>query len=83
MNRFRQHIPGFIEVDTIPEWVEFETTDDLLGIDIVENISGSDNFSHFVMDGNLLLAIWVHGTHFVVGRVEDASGIDLPQWKPE
>lgn len=84
LNRFKQHIPNFVDVDNPPEWIEFKTTEDLLSIATVTQWAKPMNgkpFSHFAMSDNRLIAIYDYGFHWwVVGYIEHPLMIDLPQW---
>lgn len=83
MNRFRQHIPSFIDVER-PEWIEFETTEDLLSIDVVKQwVKTMDGkpFSHFAVSGNYLMAIHDDSFHWwAVGYIDKPDAVDLPKW---
>ena len=83
MNKFKQYIPAFIDTrgDDNIEY-EFKTTKDLLSIIPVKLHSNSDNFSHFAMSGNSLMAIYDEGfEHWVVGYIKSTNGIDIPEWE--
>lgn len=82
MNSFRQHIPGFARDGREPPEpvIPFETTADLLALEIVQRYKGP-TFSHFAMSENHLMAISDDGySWWVVGFVADPSAVDLPQW---
>ena len=81
MNEFRQHIPGYFDVEQ-PDFAEFKDTKELLNLDIVKKYIG-ENFSHFAMSGNYLMVVSDGGSHWwVVGSIKNPEEIDLPQWKP-
>ena len=84
MNRFKQHIPNFIEVDKPPEWIEFQNTDALLSIEVVKQWSkpmDGKPFSHFAISGNYLMAIHDDGFHWwAVGYIENPQAVNLPKW---
>lgn len=80
MNTFKQHIPAFVDVDS-PPVQNFETTQELLALEIVQRYVKDKGFSHFAMSGNLLMKICDEGYRWwVVGRIGDPSSIDLPKW---
>lgn len=83
MNKFKQHIPNFINVDKSPD-IEFKATEDLLGINVVkqwyEPVDGKP-FSHFAISGNRLIV--VHDNCFswwVVGYIKYPELVKLPKW---
>lgn len=81
MNRFKRHIPAFVDVDR-PDWIPFETTADLLNLEIVKRYRTDTNFSHFAMEDNALMVISDNGFHWwVVGFIEKPDEIDLPKWE--
>ena len=81
MNTFRQHIPTFVEIDGPPPLHKFSTTQELLALDVLQRYKG-DDFSHFSMSGNLLMAISDDGFDWwVVGRISDPGAVDLPMWE--
>ena len=81
MNRFKQHIPAFVDVDEKPLWHNFETTEDLLSLEIVKRYIGK-YFSHFALSDNHLMEISDDGfSWWVVGYIEDPSVVVLPQWE--
>jgi hypothetical protein len=80
MNSFIRHIPAFVELTTPPQHVSFTDTAELLDIDIVKQGSSKENFLHFAMSNNYLMAIFADGEYWAVGRIEDPSSIDLPEW---
>lgn len=81
MNRFKQHIPNFVDVDK-PEWIAFETTKDLVGLEVVKRYEKRNKLSHFVLSDNCLMVISDDGFYWwVVGYIEDPTTVNLPQWK--
>lgn len=83
MNKFRQHIPSFVEVNGVEE-IEFETTKDLLDIGVVKQwmkpMKGNP-FSHFAVRGNCLMAIYGDSSSWwCVGYVKNPGEVDLPKW---
>ncbi len=80
MNRFKQHIPSFVEMgDDLPPEFDFTTTDELLASEIVRGYAKPD--AQFVMSGPWLMIVTDRGFHWwVVGSVSDPSAMDLPQW---
>ena len=84
MNRIKQHIPSFIDLDRTQEWVEFSNTDDLLAIEFVNQWAKPMNgkpFSHFAISDNCLMAIHDNGFHWwVVGYIEKPGKVNLPKW---
>jgi hypothetical protein len=81
MNKFIQYIPTFVDADA-PEWHEFETTAELLSLEIVKRYGQDNDFSHFVLSENRLMEISDNGFHWwVVGYIEDPTTVNLPQWE--
>jgi hypothetical protein len=82
MNTFRQHIPAFVDCgEDSPPLHEFETTADLLALEVVKRYSQNKGFSHFALNDNLLMEISDEGFRWwVVGRVSDPSSVSLPEW---
>ena len=84
MNQFKRHFPNFVDISEKPEWIDFETTDDLLGLYVVRKFENDRNFSHFAISGNILMAVYNDGLEWwVVGFIKDPSTIDLPKWEPK
>ena len=84
MNKFKQHIPNFVDFGKAPEWIEFETTEDLLNLEVVQRYSKRRDFSHFAISGDLLISILDKGYKWwVVGYIEDPTVVDLPKWQPK
>lgn len=85
MNRFKQHVPAFIDTES-SQWIEFKTKKDLLSINAVKQWAkpmDGKPFSHFAISGNYLMAIHDNSFHWwVVGYIENIKDIDcLPIWK--
>lgn len=81
MNRFRQHIPMFVNDGEGGVSFTFETTEELLAHDVVRRHIGPKH-SHFVMGGRHLMEISDEGFEWwVVGFVEKPEEIALPQWE--
>ncbi len=82
MNKFTQHIPSFVDHrGEIPNGA-FETTDDLLRLEIVKRYGKGEDFSHFALSGNHLMQISDSGfKHWVVGYIEKPNEVDLPKWE--
>ena len=81
MNWFLQHVPNFVEVDKPPQKVPFETTEDLLNLEVVKRYRQRPDFSHFAISDNCLMEISAGDLHWwVVGRIGDPGVVDLPQW---
>jgi hypothetical protein len=80
MNSFIQHIPPFVDVDA-PAASPFETTEDLLALEVVQRYGKRPDFSHFAMSDNALMEISDGGHHWwVVGFVADPEQVNLPKW---
>lgn len=80
MNSFKQHIPSFCDVDH-PAAVPFETTEELLALEIVQRYGKQPNFSHFAMSDNVLMEISDGGHHWwAVGYIEHPEQVNLPKW---
>jgi len=81
MNRLTQHIPNFVETrGEQPPTGEFETTEELLSLEVVQRYK-HDDFSHFAMSDNHLMVISDDGfKHWVVGYVKNPESVDLPKW---
>jgi len=83
MNRFKHYIPCYIDMDEdeCPQWIEFESTEDLLNLEVVQRYNKEEG-SHFVLSGNLLLDEWEEGVQWiVVGYIEFPQRVELPQWE--
>ena len=81
MNRFVQHVPSFVYTDEKPLTGEFESTKDLLSLDVVKRYGNSDDFSHFAIGDNCLMEISDDGFKWwVVGYIKNPDDVDLPQW---
>lgn len=81
MNKFQQHIPNFVDNrDPVPVY-EFETTKELLNLDIVKKYIDGRDYHKFVMSDNYLMIIWEDGFRWwVVGYITNPSNVDLPKW---
>lgn len=80
MNAFRQHVPAFVDTDH-REAFPFETTDELLNNPVVQRYK-HDDFSHFAIEDNTLIAVSDHGFHWwVVGFIEHPEHVNLPRWR--
>ena len=80
MNWFMQHIPNFVEADK-PQKIPFETTEELLNLEIVKRYGQQPDFSHFALSGNLLMEISNGGlSWWVIGYIGDPTTVNLPQW---
>ena len=65
-----------------PDWVLFETTEDLLSLEVVKRYSKDEDFSYFAIHDDCLLEICDNGQKWwVVGYIEKPEQINLPQWK--
>lgn len=81
MNWFSPHIPVFVDVDKRTEKIPFETTEDLLNLEVVKRYKQRPDFSHFAVSDNLLMEISAGGLYWwVVGYLGDPAAVDLPQW---
>ena len=80
VNKFIQHIPGFIG-GIEPERNDFETTEDLLKLEAVRRYGRGKDFSHFALSDDLLMEISDEGLRWwVVGSIEKPEEVDLPKW---
>lgn len=85
MNEFKAHIPCYIqEIFDILEPISFSTTEELLNIPHVRKFSerwpGGEEFSHYCVNDNLLMAVYKNGyLWFVVGYLKEPV-LDLPEW---
>lgn len=81
MNKLREHIPTFVDTREPPGQFEFETTEDLLNLDISTFYQKIENFSHFARSRNMFMAIYEEGYHWwVIGYLEKPEDVDLPIW---
>ena len=81
MNEFTQHIPDFVDVLERPPAIFFETTEDLLGLEVVKRYGNERDFSHFAISGNVLMEISDEGfKHWVVGYIKKPDLVNLPVW---
>jgi hypothetical protein len=80
MNSFTQHVPSFCDMDA-PAPTPFETTEDLLALEVLKRYSRKPGFSHFAMSSNALMEVSDGGYFWwVVGYVEHPELVDLPKW---
>lgn len=81
MNKFKQHVPNFIDgVD--PVTYEFSTTAELLAKPRLAEWAAAPKFSHFAMSDKSLVAILDDGFEWwVCGFISDPSAMDLPKWE--
>ena len=80
MNELQQHLPTFVDCAR-PGPVVFNNTEDLLNLDIVKRYGSSDDFSHFALNGNVLMEICDEGFYWrVVGYVKKPEDVNLPKW---
>ena len=80
MNSFIRHIPAFVELTPPPQHIPFTDTAELLDIDVVKRWSSEEKFLHFALSNNYLMAIFADGEYWAIGRIEDTSSVDLPEW---
>ena len=79
-NAFKQHVPAFVDLEKYPEWIPFDTTKELLGLEVVRRYIGP-TFSHFAISDNTLMEISDEGFHhWVVGFIRYPERVDLPKW---
>lgn len=84
MNRFKKHIPSFVDTDQENPWYEFETTDDLLNLEVVKQYREEKEFCHFALADDSLMAVTHNGYRWhVVGYIEKSEEIFLPKWEPK
>lgn len=89
MPTFRQHIPGFVD-GCEPEIATFQSAEELLALSVVERYREDPNrgFHRFSIarqsrGPSLLMVERDDGRWWwVVGYIDDATGIDLPEWFP-
>jgi len=80
MNTFTQHIPNFVDTSEPVGVFEFESTEDLLNLGVVQRYV-TDDFDHFAVRGNVLMAISRGGFFWwVAGYLKNAIGLGLPEW---
>jgi len=61
--------------------VDFDSLDELLSIDFVNNFKNQKKFERFCLGDKHLMAIYDNGFHwFVVGLIDNPDLIDLPKW---
>ena len=82
MNSLRQHIPSFVDIgDAARPSSPFETTAELLALDVVHRWATRPGFTHFALSGDLLMCIGDEGRFWwVVGYLAHTEGLDLPPW---
>ena len=81
MNTFKQHIPNFVDLDEEPPTYNFNTTEELLELEVVKRYGRSKDFSYFAMSEEYLMEISDNGFKWwVVGRIKYPESVDLPQW---
>jgi len=81
LNRFTQYIPAFVDArGGKPYSIEFRTTEELIALKVVQRYI-RDDFSHFAMSDEHLMAVSDDGfVHVVVGRIQYPKLVDLPPW---
>ena len=83
MNRVREHIPNFIESDSGPVTVEFETVEELLSIPWIKYFEapiGRRRFYQWAKCGDCLMAEYSKGRFWlVIGYLERPDEVDLPE----
>ena len=76
MKTLTPHIPAFIDTDP-PPVEQFNTVKDLLNLTFVKRFSGYA----IALSENRLIAITGNGIYwFVIGRIDDITGLDIPNW---
>jgi len=81
MNIFTPHLPNFVDNSVPVKSYNFETTEDLLQLEIVVEHSKDDGFSHFALSDNYLMKILNDGFEWwVIGYIKNIESIDLPKW---
>ncbi len=81
MNAIKQHIPAFVDVEHRPGWIPFDTTDELLNLDVVRRYR-DEKFHRWSKSGDHLMVESDEGYEWwVVGFLKDAAAVDLPAWK--
>ena len=89
--KIKQHRPKFVDLDTQPQTIEFQNTEELLNIPFVKNFSTEQDFYKYSISVNhpghsLLIAEYNKGQNWwVVGylSIEENSSLNLPIWKPQ
>jgi hypothetical protein len=83
MNRFKQYVPSFFDVEQ-SEWIEFSFTEELLELDIVKSFGYSTKkrkFCCFAISDNKLIALYNENKDWlVVGYIEKPELVDFPMW---
>ncbi len=81
MNHFTQYTPSFVDVGD-PKLVPFNTTEELLDIGVVKRCRDNPYFSHYALNGNMIMEIADSGKMWwVIGYVDHPENVDLPQWE--
>lgn len=79
MNKFRQHLPGFVEED--PYEFEFETQDELLNHPGIKKWTENPKFTCFAVSDSDLVAVFDNNKEWwVVGHIANPSNLNFPNW---
>jgi len=86
MPTIRRHVPNCVDMDDECNPIEFSTVEELLDISFVKSFKDYDDFHKFSIadrfNGPSLMAEYNKGKKWwVIGHIDDASSIDLPDWK--
>lgn len=80
MNTFWFPKTSFHDPDYVPVVYQFETTEDLLSLDAVKKYDKTG--AEFVLSGGHLMVLYQKGFEWwVVGRINDSSTVNLPEWR--
>jgi len=84
MNKIMQHRPSFIDIAEDVQGAAFDNIESLESIPFVRRFMTIKRFSGFaIADGDTLIATYKNGKEwYVVGFIENTTGIDLPEWLP-
>lgn len=76
-NKFRQRIPGGVDASTVPIEFEFNTTDEFLSSDFIQNLKKLKLFDHFGLRGNnFMIYNKNRDVYFAVGYIKYPELID-------
>lgn len=81
MRTFKQHIPPFVD-GYEPQIFQFEKLEDLLSYDLVARNKEREDFHQFSLSDNYLMVEYKNGDEWwVLGFIDDISGLELPKWQ--
>jgi len=78
-NAFIRYEHRLYGVDSLPNAIEFETTEDLLNLDFFKSIENFNGFKQYEISGSNIIAVF-YNSWFFMGSIAFSNDIELPQW---